>query len=358
MKEWLLKVTERVWLEGDPNRDRWAGLVMFGTLEIALGIFCFSLAMLLLLVVSAGGLCGMKPVHFTMAMAFLFCLTGWFIVMGMGSIKARRWARALTLVGAWVTVFFGTLALAFMLYILPEAYNIIADSGALSPRAAMVFIYFVTAVLLFLQVVFPLLAVGFYSMKGVKGTCERLNPDPCWSDHIPLPLLAMGFISVLGCSLVFVGATTNYTVLLFGAILSGGAGFFVVLLLAIGFGVVGWGAFKRSTPSWWGAYALVLLTSTSMMLTFSEIEMNALYVHMGYSEAQIESLNEFGLLNPGVLTFVSCIWGVMACIYLVWVRDCFSPEKYVAEVKSYQQRKAEEEAAKEDDSSGVRMRLD
>ena len=64
------------------------------------------------------------------------------------------------------------------------------------------------------------------------------------------------------------------------------------------------------------------------------------------------------MVNPGVLTVISCIWGIMACIYLVWGRDCFCPEKDVEEVKSYRQFKAEEEAAKPSEEPRARMRLD
>jgi hypothetical protein len=111
--------------------------------------------------------------------------------------------------------------------------------------------------------------------------------------------------------------------------------------------------------AWWGAYALVLLTSSSMMLTFSELDMATLYVHMGYSPGQIGALAEIHPVNPALLTFISCVWGVMACAYLIWVRDCFRPEKYEAEVKSHGQRKAEEEAAAPaEEAPRARMRLD
>jgi len=359
MKKFLENAAERVWLEGDPSKDRTVGLIVFGTLQILLGIFCFALAMLLLIVVSANGLHGMKPSHYGMSMGFLFYLTGGFIVMGLGSIKARRWARALLLVGAWVSVFFGTLVLALILYILPEVYGLLADSGLLPPMAALGILYFAILVLILLQVVFPLLTIVYYGLKGVKGTCERRNPEPCWTDRCPLPLLAMSSISALGCLSIVAGATTNYVVFLFGHIVSGVHGALVIAIISVAFGYVGWGAYTRKMHAWWGAYALILLASASMMLTFSEMDMTTLYTHMGYSSGQIARLHEFYPFNPALFTFISCVWGIMACTYLVWARDCFRPENDVVEVKSYQQRKAEEEADKPKPAqSRVRMRLD
>ncbi len=358
MKDLFKRAREWVWLEGDPAKDRSTGLVVFGTLEIVLGILSFSLAMLLLIVVSASGLGGMKSSHFWLAMGFLFYMTAWFIVMGLASIKGKRWARALVLVGAWVTVFFGTLGLALILYVLPEMLSLLTDGGLVPPMVAMSLLYFIIIALIVLEVVFPMVAISFYSMKGVQTTCERLNPKPCWTDRIPLPLLAMGFISTMGCLSVVFGATTNYVVFVFGRVVDGWGGMLIALGISLACGYVGWGAFTRRMHAWWGAYALVLITSSSMMLTFSEMDMDILYTQMGYSSMQIEQLGQFRALNPAMLTFISGIWGIMACIYLVWVRDCFRPELDVAEVKSYAQIKAEEEAAKPPESNGPRMRLD
>lgn len=358
MKDFLKRAKERVWLEGDLEKDRSVGLVFCGVLEIVLGILCFSMAMLLLVVVSSTGLGGMKPSHFRMAMGLMFYLTGWFIVMGLGSIKCCRWARALTLVGAWVTVFFGTLVLALVLYILPEVHNLLTESELISPMGALAYLYFAILVLLVLQVLFPLFAVAFYSMAGVEQTCVRRHPKPSWTDRCPLPLLAMGFISILGSFSVLVGATTNFVVFFFGQVVTGAAGMMILLLVSVSFAYVGWGAYKRKTHAWWGAYALVLLTSSSMMLTFSEMDMDTLYNHMGYTAEQMSQLSNLGPFNPAMLTFVSCIWGVMACVFLVWVRDCFRPEKYQAEVKSYEQVKAEEAGSMPEESNKPRMRLD
>lgn len=358
LSEYIKRTRERIWLEGDPDRDRRAALAVAGVLEMALGGLSFSLAMLLLGVVSATGYGAMKPSNFWMAMGFLLYMTGWFIVMGIGSLKARRWARALVLVGAWVTVFFGTLALALVLYILPEAHNLLTDSGLVSPEAAMGILYFVVGALVLLDVIFPIFAIVFYNLAGVRGTCERLHPEPCWTDRVPLPLLAMGFISAMGCLFIVGGAGTNYVVFLFGRVVSGWAGMLIVLLCSAAFGYVGWGAFKRKIHAWWGAYALVLLTSSSMMLTFSEMEMETLYTQMGYTAEQVMKLEHFHAVNPAMLTFISCVWGIMACIYLVWVRDCFFPEKAKTSVKSYEQIMAERKANEPKASGRPRMRLD
>jgi len=359
MKEIFKSVLERLRNEPDTSKDRLVGLVVFGTIDILFGIFCFALAMFLLITVSSLGMGALKPAHFKMAEGFLFFLTGWFIVMGLGSIKAQRWARALLLVGAWMAIFFGTLALALILYVLPEMYSIMAVPEYLSPGAALGMLYFAVFVLVLLQVVFPVAGIVFYESGSVRATCERINPKPVWTDRRPLPLLAMAFISVTGCLSIAIAAPVNYVVFFFGRVIDGLPGFAVVALVSVACGYVGWGAFTRRMHAWWGAYALVFLISASLMLTFSEMDMAAIYARMGHTDGQIENLQRFYPFSSAMLTYMACVWGIMACIYLLWVRDCFRPEKDQAVVKSYQLRKAEEEAAKpKPEKPRPRMRLD
>ncbi|MDH3981747.1 MAG: hypothetical protein OES84_02475 [Kiritimatiellaceae bacterium] len=358
MKDLFEKAREWVWLEGDPEKDRSKGLAVFGVLEVLLGILSFSIAMLLMIGVASAGLGGMKPIHFQLALGFMFFMTGWFIVMGWGSFKACRWARALVLVGAWVSVFFGSLVLGLMLYILPDIHELFIESGLLPAHGALSVLYYSALVLFLLQVVFPLIAIAFYSLEGVRATCERRWPRQSWTDLCPLPLLVMGVLSAFGSLTFFLGFTTNHVVFLFGHVVSGKVGMLVLLLVSVAFGYVGWGAFTRNRNTWWWGYAIVLLTTTSLMLSFSGMDMNVFYTHMGYSAEQIGKLKQFDPFNPALFTMVSCIWGIMACVYLVWVRDCLLPEKDEVEVKSYQQIKDEERAAEPSKRQAPRMRLD
>lgn len=358
MKGLFHRLAEKAWFEGDPAKDQSVGLAVFGTLEIALGILCFSLAMLLMVVVSGAGLGGMKPIHFWLAMGFFFFLAGWSFAIGLGCIKARRWARALSLAGAKMSLFFGAPFLAIALYMLPEAYNLLTECGLFEPLLAMGLLDFAVAVLALVQLVFPVAAIAFFELEGVRGTCERRHPEPCWTDRYPLPLLSMGLVSLLGSLSVFAGATTNHVVFLFGRVASGTPGLLVNLLVSAACAYAGWGAFHRKMSAWWVAYALVLSTSTSMMLTFSGIDSAMLYAHMGYSPEQIAKLELNLPLNPVLLTAAGCAWGVMASAFLVWVRDRFLPEPAAVEFKSYARRKAEEEAAQPAAPVRPRMRLD
>jgi hypothetical protein len=359
MKDLLKKSREQVWLEKDPDKDWSRGLFVAGLLEMALGILAFSSAMLLMVIVSKTGYGILKPIQVGQCMFLLLFLTGWWIVMGFGSLKARRWAGVLILAGSWVAIFFGSLFMALILYVLPEVHSLMMDSGLWSPSAALNAVYLTVLLLLLLQLVIPLISIAFYSLKGVESTCCRRNPDPCWTDRIPLPLLVMGFIAALGCCSVFTAASFDYVVFFFGRVVSGWAGLIIVLLISAACGYVGWGAFMQKMQAWWSAYAVILTISCSLMLTFAEVEMDVLYAHMGCTPDQIVQLSRYRVLNPAMLSAISGIWGAMACIYLVWVRDCFLPDTKEEEVKSYEQLMAEQKKSEEDPvPRRPRMRLD
>lgn len=363
MKSTLKNTNDRIWKQIRSKNPQVVGLVAFGIADIVMGLFCFSLAMLVIIMASSTSQTDLSFVAYATAVGFLFGTTGWYIVLGLGSLRARRWACALLVAGGWVTVFFGAIGLALLFYVLPELYDALSRAMPTSPNAVMYLVTSVVVVLVFLQVIFPLMLISFYGLASVRRICEERNPTPCWTDNYALPLLVMVFISVLGCLAVLGGALTNYTVFFYGRLLFGISGFAVVAVLSVASGYIGWGALHRQMKAWWIAYALVLLTAASMMLTSATLDMDHLFTCMGYSAGQIELQNEFLSLSPAVLTVTSILWGLMASVYLLWVRECFVPIPVEKVVKSYQQRMVEEEATRvkknpPDVIPSDRMRLD
>ena len=88
-------------------RDCKAGLVTFGIIQIVLGIFCVLMVPLMLVgavMASSHNVGSVAPMNARMmipGLLFYVALAAWFLWMGVGSIQARRWARALLLVISW-----------------------------------------------------------------------------------------------------------------------------------------------------------------------------------------------------------------------------------------------------------------
>ena len=89
-------------------KDRKVGLVVFGILQIILGGLCALLVPLMILGMIASrtfedvSAAGMSARMMVPGVLFYVIVAVWFIWMGIGSIKARRWARALVLVTSWL----------------------------------------------------------------------------------------------------------------------------------------------------------------------------------------------------------------------------------------------------------------
>ena len=82
------------------HRDRKTGLVIFGILEIAMGSFCVLAIAMVALTRALGVGSANPPPQGTMLMpltAIYAVAAGLFVFLGTGSIRARRWARAIIL---------------------------------------------------------------------------------------------------------------------------------------------------------------------------------------------------------------------------------------------------------------------
>src|ERR1043165_8124867 len=96
----------------EPHSDRSTGLVFFGVLQVLLGL----LAVLFLLRTAATA-----RVNVAQSLFFFSVAAFYFVVPGIGSMRGRRWARALiaAVSGAWTVL--GTFGFVLMFVVMPQA---------------------------------------------------------------------------------------------------------------------------------------------------------------------------------------------------------------------------------------------
>ncbi|HVR39149.1 MAG TPA: hypothetical protein VMU84_08630, partial [Thermoanaerobaculia bacterium] len=140
-----------------------AGLVGFGALQIAVGTVCA--AMLLGTVAGAEewarrGLTqpAVAPAIFLLGLAAFY-----FVTVGVGSIRARRWARALAVAVSSLWLAGGVIATIAALIIRARV-----DARGIS--------------LLVASVIVPITLVAFYSRNDVRALIERLDTKRRWTD--------------------------------------------------------------------------------------------------------------------------------------------------------------------------------
>ena len=100
----------------DTPRDRSLGLALFGTLQLLIaGFFALMVPFFVLLLMPQPAQAQPHPQVVVPFLISYATLAAAFATLGVGSILARRWARALTLILSWLWLVTGLLTMALVL---------------------------------------------------------------------------------------------------------------------------------------------------------------------------------------------------------------------------------------------------
>jgi hypothetical protein len=240
----------------------------------------------------------------------------WFIWMGIGSIKARRWARALILVSSWLWLIGGIFGLIFILFFMSGQI----PKNTQMPRAAVLIMrsVMIGAMIIF-YVVIPAVFVLFYKSKNVKATCEFRDPQVRWTDKCPLPVLAVSFIfAIWAASTLFMGLY-RWRIPFFGFILSGIPGAAVALVIMLLSAYMAWGTYRLSIKAWWCSVLLIITHALSIAITFSRVSIWDFYEKMNFPKQQMDMMKHFSVLQAVFFGF----WSIGLLAYLLYIRRYF-----------------------------------
>ncbi|HEY1257035.1 MAG: hypothetical protein ABSF76_01845 [Opitutaceae bacterium] len=311
---------------GSDYRDRKTGLVIFGILEIAIGAIC-GLAILLMLLGQAIASRGSNPppgLQVLVPVIALYSLMATaFIWLGIGSILARRWARAILLCLSAVALVVGIISCAFMAFVLPHMFDAVAQQSrtALQPAALLMMKVFTAVFMLVFYIIIPGALFLFYRSPHVKRTCEARDPVERWTDRCPLPVLAISLL--LGMGGVFVlGVVTRFHVLpFFGTFVSGSAG----LALSLVFGglllYLACAFYRLQVRAWWIALGIQVLFAISNAVTFWNADLMDMYLKMGFEHRSAAASAQ--LLASPAFRWMTTLSILPWLIWLLYVRRYF-----------------------------------
>ena len=106
-----------------PYKDRSAGLIVFGILTILLGCLAGLLVPLMLFgqAASAKATSAAAPFSTILPVLSIYGILAVALVwLGIGSIMARRWARALLLIFSWTWLIMGLIVVIFLAFFIPR----------------------------------------------------------------------------------------------------------------------------------------------------------------------------------------------------------------------------------------------
>ena len=313
---------------GHDFKDRRSGLIVFGILAIFLGCMCALFVPLMFFGQAFSARTTGQPPDYRMilpsVMVYVVLAVG-FIWLGAGSIMARRWARALLLVLAWMWLLLGVFTTGFMAVFLPQMLAVWQPDAGQLPEAARLIVVVVS--MGFMGVVFvalPAAFILFYRSRHVKATCEARDPVPRWTDACPLPVLALSLALAFALvSLVTMLVAYNSVVPFFGRLLTGAPATALLVLMMVAWGYSAWATYKLKPAGWWVVTVGLVLFSVSAVLTFGRVDLIDLYQAMGYSPQDVRLLREFPLVRGQALTVITAVTMVPFIGYLITIKKHF-----------------------------------
>ncbi len=310
----------------DDFKDRSLGLVICGIAEILLGGFLALLIPLSLVAVAVTPASQGAGTHLRStvpAVVLYLVLAGVFVVLGVGSIRARRWACDLMLSLSWVWLLTGLCSLVLAGVLLPTLLAPMMSSAGLPSGLALVMTVMVVGVLLFLYVVLPGAFVLFYRSPHVAATCRARDSRPQWTDGCPPRILSLAVIWALAAVSVFVMPAYRFVMPFFGTLVVGASGAALWAAVLFACAAFAWGTCRRQPWAWWGGLALTLVAAASSISTSARVGLVDFYRALDLPPDQLAMLSSLPVPGPlAVIVLWAFVWGSFV-VYLVSVRKHF-----------------------------------
>ena len=315
-------------------KDRSTGLILIGILEIGLALLCLlllafmAMATLSLATAPPGQAAGMNS-RSMLGAGVVYLLAGtFFAVLGVGTLRGRRWARTIGLVTGWMWLISGVFSVLMLAFLLPRIMaSISAAAGPSSSGVGACATGCVTLLMVLVYLVMPGILVLFYRGPNVKATFEAKDSSVPWTDRVPAPVLALTLLLAFGAASTLLGLFYR-AYPLFGTFLTGVPAVLAFLATGAVSAALAWGVYQRKPAAWWACVVLFLLGCVNGgLLLFGKGGVRGMYEAMGMPAAQVEQAEKMGLLeiysHPAVQALMTAVWlGILG--FMIWVRRFFA----------------------------------
>jgi hypothetical protein len=306
-------------------KDRSPILVVCGVLEIFLGVLAGGMALLMVLMqvlartLLTGASYNPSPPGMAMSLLVFAIAAVALIWLGIGSIKARRWARALMLTFSSLALAIGIMSFVAMLIVMPQMRAFTPPGAPEVPQGFMVgMMIFMMAIMFFIYIVLPTFFVLVYRSKHVKATCEWRDPKVRWTDKCPLPVLALSVLCAFGAlSAAFAGFTMPVFPVPHGTV-SGLCVGVAMVCMGVILACLARGTYKLNPTAWWTLLVIMVLCYLygGTLMATNSLEWTAFYEAAGLPPEQIEMIEATGTLELMKSPSVKILMALSGCLYL------------------------------------------
>ncbi len=307
-------------------RDRRRGLRVWGWVLIAAGglALLFAFLFLALLVLAArGGLPTAAPLPARSVALDVLMYAGLAAVLGtlgVGSLRARRWARALTLTLAWVWLVGGAVSTLGLAVLLPRMASMLPGTSSAPGLFACMAVFLIAFALSFF-VVLPLLLLLFYRKPDVLRTVEAASPSD-WTDAVPVSILSVVLALAAAAVMCGIAPLAIRALPVGGIVLTGASAAAACIALGLVSAFLAFAAYRRKPAAWWGLMAMQVLGLVNFF-TFRKIDMEALLTQMGYPAEQARMAGQMDLFgSPVFLGLMAAAWCALL-VFLLSIRREF-----------------------------------
>lgn len=310
------------------HRDRSTGLTIFGIIQILLGGLCALMCPLALFgLMMSRKISGISTPMASQLLGVLWyaLMAAIFITLGIGSIQARRWAHALSLILSYVWLICGVLIVVLITAIVPVAIRTGLQAGSKDVPAgvmAVVLTIGIAFAAVFL-IVLPIIFLVFYSKQDVRETCRQRDPVERWTDRCPLPVLAMSLLFAFTAFYYLATGVAKPLLPFFGVYLTGIRGAIGLLLLAALEAYFSRAFFRLKPTGWWIAVFTRGLFLISTAITFTRNNLMDVYVKIGMSSREMQQLNSNPIVHSRAVLFFGLSFSLIFFGYLLWLKKYF-----------------------------------
>jgi len=299
--------------------DRRGWLIFFGVVHLAIGLIClllfFGTAVGADLLAARGG--GTPPPNIGQSLLFDALAALYFAAIGIGSIRARRWAQSIAVAVSGVWLIGGLFAFAALFVVMPHLLVIVPPSQERAFISTASISIFVTMVLV------PLVLLLFYGAPSVRATCEAHDPKPRWTERAPVPVLALSLVLALGALMLIVNLNVKSYVL-FGFMLTGATASVALVAIALLFAVMAVQLFRLRESAWWMLLLLHLVGAVGLAMTLARgAGVNESYLRNANMTPQIRAMHLETLPQDPKMWAIIAVGWIAYLAFLVWLRRYF-----------------------------------
>jgi hypothetical protein len=311
-------------------KDRSTGLIIFGILTLLLGCLVGLFVPLMLFGQMMAAKAPNAPLAnksaILLAVAMYGCVAVALIWLGIGSIKARRWARALLLIFSWSWLVMGIFMTVIMPFFMAKVFanlpaNAKTGQPAMPPAAITGMIVFMVIFFGLFFVLVPAVWTFFYNSRHVTATCETRDPVPRWTDACPLPVLGFCLWTWLAVPMMLFWPLTGHAVMpCFGTFVSGLPGALFCVVVAAIWGVAGWWLYRLDVRGWWLILMAMVVFMVSALLTYAHHDIIEMYQLQGLPQAQIDQMQKMGLFTGNRMGWFTVLFTLPFLGYLLFIK--------------------------------------